>query len=167
MALAAAILAVLLGAGTAGAADRAQPARAAADDKPAPPAEPDASAPSHADQEAPPVRHRHRKRRRARMPTDAATAGLGRNCHKKSDCHHKRQTCLKESDMNGKPLALGLCVLPCAVIDEGFQREAGQGLSPTPENVAKTKKRAPPRCPQRYQCRSAGNGVPIDICVRQ
>ena len=39
--------------------------------------------------------------------------------------------------------------------------------APTPENVAKTKKVAPPRCPPRYDCRSAGTGVPIDMCVRQ
>ena len=27
--------------------------------------------------------------------------------------------------------------------------------------------KVPPRCPPRYQCRSAGAGVPIDLCVKQ
>jgi hypothetical protein len=29
------------------------------------------------------------------------------------------------------------------------------------------KRKAPPRCPAKYECRSAGSGVPIDMCVKQ
>jgi hypothetical protein len=29
------------------------------------------------------------------------------------------------------------------------------------------KKPPPPRCPAKFQCRSAGSGVPIDMCVRE
>ena len=95
------------------------------------------------------------------------TIGLGRDCHRSSDCKSKAQRCLKESDANGKELKVGFCVLPCAAIDAGTTMViAGQPLEATPEN-AKDKKPPPPRCPAHFQCRSAGSGVPIDLCMKE
>jgi hypothetical protein len=33
--------------------------------------------------------------------------------------------------------------------------------------VSGKSRKPPPRCPAKYQCRSAGSGVPIDMCVKQ
>ena len=71
---------------------------------------------------------------------------------------------MKESDANGKELKEGICELPCAAIDAGM---TDPQLDPTAENVAAAKKPPPPRCPKTYQCRSAGNGVPIDLCIKE
>ena len=96
-----------------------------------------------------------------------ATDGLGRNCQKNSDCRGRTQRCLKESDANGKDLPQGFCVLPCASFEAGTTKViAGQGLDPA-QAKTQLKKKAPPRCPAHYQCRSAGSGVPIDMCVKE
>ena len=69
---------------------------------------------------------------------------------------------------NGKELKVGFCVLPCLAIDAGLtQVIPGQPIDPTPENVKEAKKEPPPRCPPHYQCRSAGSGVPIDLCIKE
>jgi hypothetical protein len=110
-----------------------------------------------------------RPSRRRRPPPDPRTVGLGRSCRVDHDCAKpKIQRCLKESDANGNPVPKGICVLPCAAIDEGTTKVVpGQPIDATPENVKEAKKPPPPRCPPRYQCRSAGAGVPIDLCVRE
>src|SRR5207302_9989212 len=100
----------------------------------------------------------------ARQPRrrDPRTVGLGRNCAEKSECGHRRQICLKESDANGKLLKQGMCVLPCTRLDAGLKQS---DLDATVDGGPK--KAAPPRCPKRFECRAAGAGVPIDLCVRQ
>ena len=96
------------------------------------------------------------------------TAGLGKDCKRSSDCRSKAQRCLKESDANGKETKVGFCALPCAAIDAGITMVIpGQPIEPTAENVRDAKKLPPPRCPPHFQCRSAGSGVPIDLCIRE
>jgi hypothetical protein len=94
---------------------------------------------------------------------DPRTVGLGRNCLKTADCKHRSQKCLKEIDANGKPVAQGFCVLPCASFEAGTTKV----VPGAPVDVSKKAKKPPPRCPQTYQCRSAGSGVPIDMCVKE
>ena len=101
------------------------------------------------------------RKRRARAPRDPATAGLGRHCKANTGCRHKSQVCLHENDANGKLLKTGFCALPCAAFDQGL---AAKG---EPQPDAGLGKPAPARCPKRYECRSAGAGVPFDLCVRQ
>jgi hypothetical protein len=97
-----------------------------------------------------------------------ATLGLGRNCHKDADCKHPSQRCQKEADVNGKVLPFGFCILPCTVIDELAGKKVHFGpVDATTENVQTAKKAPPPRCPRDYQCRSAGQGVAIDTCVKE
>ena len=93
---------------------------------------------------------------------DPRTAGLGRSCKRNADCKHGAQRCIQQSDAKGKPIGRSFCVLPCASFESGLPR-------PTPGEPAKSKQKTtvPPRCPVPFQCRSAGAGVPIDICVRQ
>ena len=62
--------------------------------------------------------------------------------------------------MKGKELEKGFCVLPCASFESGTQR-----VNPGAP-VSKAKK-PPPRCPVKYECRSAGAGVPFDMCVKE
>jgi hypothetical protein len=102
-------------------------------------------------------------RRRARKPQDPQTVGLGRSCGGDADCAHKAQRCLTQSDANGKPLPRGLCVLPCVPWDAGLKQA---DFDATVDGGAHHKK-PPPRCPARFECRSAGAGVPIDLCTRQ
>ena len=99
-------------------------------------------------------------RRKRHHPQDPRTEGLGRNCKLDSACGHKAQVCLRQSDANGQPMPHGFCALPCAPIDEGLKKD-----DPAPE--LGSQKDAPPRCPKRYQCRSKGGGVPIDMCMKQ
>ena len=100
----------------------------------------------------------------AKKPSrDPRAAGLGRSCQKNADCKHGAQRCVNQSDANGKPLQKAFCVLPCASFEEGTQK-AKPGA---PVDVNKKPKAPPARCPSTYQCRSAGAGVPIDICVKQ
>jgi hypothetical protein len=97
---------------------------------------------------------------------DARSEGLGRSCHKNSDCKSKSQRCLHESDMNGKPVTQGFCALPCASFEAGTTKVIpGAPLEATPKN-AKVKK-IPSRCPPKYECREKGQGVPIDMCVKE
>lgn len=101
---------------------------------------------------------------KAQPPADSRTRGLGKSCRSKNDCDSHAQVCMKESDANGKQLEQGICGLPCAAIDAGMSVPQ---MDPTPGNVEAAKKPPPPRCPKHYQCRSAGNGVPIDLCVKE
>ena len=94
---------------------------------------------------------------------DPRTMGLGRSCARTSDCKHRSQKCIKESDANGKPVRQGFCVLPCASFEAGTTKV----VPGAPVDVSKKAKKPPPRCPPRYQCRSAGSGVPIDMCVKE
>ena len=104
------------------------------------------------------------RRKRRRKPADASTVGLGHSCQAKSDCGHKLQVCLKQNDANGKAIARGFCALPCRAIDAGLK-------NPPPEQKTAdggvVLEKVPARCPKKYECRSAGSGVPIDLCVRQ
>jgi hypothetical protein len=99
---------------------------------------------------------------------DKRTNGLGKSCQSDSGCSHSQQRCLKEQDANGKPLKVGFCTLPCLAIDAGItQVVPGQPIEPTPENMKEARKPPPPRCPPHFQCRSAGSGVPIDLCIKE
>ena len=99
-----------------------------------------------------------------RDPSDPRTQGIGRSCKRNADCAHRSQVCLKESDANGKELQQGICALPCAAIDAGM---APPQLDAKPETEPAPKKVFPPRCPKKFQCRSAGAGVPIDLCIKE
>lgn len=97
---------------------------------------------------------------------DPRTTGLGLSCKKNKDCKGKSQRCLHESDVNNKPVAIGFCVLPCTSLEAGTTKVVpGAPLEATPQN-AKDRK-IPPRCPKQYQCRDKGQGVPIDMCVKE
>ena len=101
-----------------------------------------------------------------KLPRDPRTEGLGRSCHVSKDCKHKAQRCIHESDANGKPTAAGFCVLPCASFEAGTAKVIpGEQVGPITKKEAK--KKPPPRCPHGYECRSAGAGVPLDMCVKQ
>jgi hypothetical protein len=110
--------------------------------------------------QAAPTKHKSVTRKVARDPR---TEGLGRNCKQTSDCKHRGQRCIKEVDANGKPLAAGFCVLPCASFEAGTTKV----VPGAQVDVSKKSKKPPPRCPPKYQCRSAGAGVPIDMCVKE
>ena len=94
---------------------------------------------------------------------DPRTDGLGRSCKQSSDCRHRGQRCIKEMDANGKPVPHGFCVLPCASFEAGTTKV----VPGAPVDVSKKAKKPPPRCPAKYLCRSAGSGVPIDMCVKE
>jgi hypothetical protein len=100
-----------------------------------------------------------------KIPRDPRTIGLGRSCHQNADCNHRGQRCIKEVDANGKPKDQGICVLPCASFELGTTKV----IPGAPVDVSKKamKKKPPPRCPPKYQCRTAGAGVPIDMCVKE
>ena len=99
-------------------------------------------------------------------PRDPRTVGLGKSCKKNSDCKHSAQRCVGQSDANGKVIANAFCVLPCASFEAGMPKV--NPLDPSQAAPSQTKKKPPPaRCPPQYQCRSAGSGVPIDMCVKQ
>jgi hypothetical protein len=101
----------------------------------------------------------------AKKPSrDPRISGLGKSCQKNADCKHPSQRCVQQSDANGKPLHKAFCVLPCASFEAGTQKV----VPGAPVDVNKKPKQPPPpRCPSKYDCRSAGAGVPIDICVKQ
>jgi len=94
---------------------------------------------------------------------DPRTVGMGKSCRKNSECKHRSQRCVHRSDAQGKPLDAGICVLPCASFEAGTQKV----MPGAPVDVTPKAKKPPPRCPATYQCRSAGAGVPIDMCVKQ
>ena len=102
-------------------------------------------------------------RRAHKISRDPRTVGLGRNCKQNSECKGRSQRCIKESDANGKPVPQGFCVLPCASFEAGTTKV----IPGAPVDVSKKAKKPPPRCPATYQCRSAGSGVPIDMCVKE
>jgi hypothetical protein len=103
-----------------------------------------------------------------KRPADPRIVGLGRNCHKSTDCKHKAHRCLHQSDANGKPVAAGFCALPCKTFEAGTT-PVRPGFPAVDAATTKKlmKKPPPPRCPPKFQCRSAGSGVPIDMCVRE
>jgi hypothetical protein len=125
---------------------------------------------------------------------DPRTIGLGRSCNKRADCKGRGQVCLKESDAHGKERPHGFCALPCSPLDMSPARasppaktarapdagvvapapDAGAAPSrrePRPAIAAESKpaakRKLPSRCPPRFQCRSKGAGVPIDLCVKE
>jgi hypothetical protein len=52
--------------------------------------------------------------------------------------------------------------------DAGTPSSAAQPRPATPAEITAAAKRKPAsRCPPRYQCRSQGAGVPIDLCVKE
>ncbi len=107
---------------------------------------------------ASPVKHH-------KVARDPRTEGLGRSCRKNADCKHHSQRCIKEVDANNKPKEQGFCVLPCASFEAGTTKVV-PGAEVDVSKKAMNKK-PPPRCPPKYQCRSAGSGVPIDMCVKE
>jgi hypothetical protein len=97
-----------------------------------------------------------------RVSRDPRTVGLGRNCKSNADCKHRSQRCLRVSDANGKPIAKAFCILPCASFESGTTK-----VTPGAPGDSKKTRKPPPRCPAKYQCRSAGSGVPVDMCVKE
>jgi hypothetical protein len=105
--------------------------------------------------------------RQARHSKSApSTVGLGRSCRKSSDCHHRSQRCLRESDMNGKPLDQGFCALPCLSLEAGTTKVVPNAPLDATAKVD-LKRKAPPRCPPHFLCRGADAGSPIDMCVKE
>lgn len=101
-----------------------------------------------------------------KISRDPRTEGLGRTCRQARDCKHKGQRCVQRSDANGKQLGTGFCVLPCAPFEAGTARVVpGQQIDPSKARKD-LKRKPPPRCPPRFECRSAGAGVPLDMCVK-
>jgi hypothetical protein len=98
-----------------------------------------------------------------RTSRDPRTEGLGRSCKQSSDCKSHAQKCLRESDANGKPVPQGFCALPCASFEAGTTKVVPGAAV----DVSRKARKPPPRCPAKYQCRSAGAGVPIDMCVKE
>ena len=98
-----------------------------------------------------------------KVARDPRTAGLGKSCRHNADCKHRSQKCVKEVDANNKPKEQGFCVLPCMSFEAGTTKV----VPGAPVDVSKKAKKPPPRCPPKYQCRSAGSGVPIDMCVKE
>jgi len=97
---------------------------------------------------------------------DPRTEGLGRSCKQAKDCKHRAQRCVMRSDANGKQLPVGFCVLPCAPFEAGTTKVVpGEQIDPSKARKD-LKKKAPPRCPPRFECRTAGSGVPLDMCVK-
>lgn len=107
------------------------------------------------------------RKKRAPAARSQKTIGLGKSCKKNSDCKSRAQTCLHDEDANGKPTAQAFCVLPCLSFEAGTTKVVeGAPLDPSVAGREPDKK-VPPRCPPRYLCRSAGSGVPIDMCVKE
>jgi hypothetical protein len=125
---------------------------------------------------------------------DPRTVGLGRACKKRVDCKGRGNVCIKLADAHGKEQPQGFCALPCSPLDmrpakpqsasktaraadagvavatpdAGTSASAAQPHPATPAEIATAAKRKPAsRCPPRYQCRSQGAGVPIDLCVKE
>jgi hypothetical protein len=101
-----------------------------------------------------------------KISRDPRTEGLGRTCRQTKDCRSKAQRCILRSDANGKQLKTGFCVLPCAPFEAGTAKVVpGEQIDPAKARKD-LKKKAPPRCPARFECRTAGTGVPLDMCVK-
>ncbi len=98
---------------------------------------------------------------------DPRTVGIGRSCTRRADCGSAAQICLRQHDQRGKPFARGVCALPCAGIEQGLTKTRPGFPARDPQTTKKILKvPPPPRCPPRYQCRSKGGDIPVDLCVR-
>ncbi len=98
---------------------------------------------------------------------DPRTVGIGRSCTRRADCGSAAQICLRQHDQRGKPFARGVCALPCAGIEQGLTKTRPGFPAKDPQTTEKILKvPPPPRCPPRYQCRSKGGDIPVDLCVR-
>jgi hypothetical protein len=93
--------------------------------------------------------------------------GIGRSCSKRADCGSAAQVCLRQRDQRGKTLPRGVCVLPCAGLEQGLTKTRPGFPARDPQTTKRILKvPPPPRCPANYQCRSKGGDVPIDMCVK-
>jgi len=98
---------------------------------------------------------------------DPRTVGIGRSCAKRSDCNSAAQVCLRQHDQRGKLFPRGVCALPCAGLEQGLTKTRPGFPAKDPQTTEKILKvPPPPRCPPRYQCRSKGGDIPIDMCVK-
>ena len=98
---------------------------------------------------------------------DSRTVGIGRSCSKRADCGSAAQVCLRQRDQRGKTLPRGVCVLPCAGLEQGLTKTRPGFPARDPQTTKRILKvPPPPRCPANYQCRSKGGDVPIDMCVK-
>jgi hypothetical protein len=96
---------------------------------------------------------------------DPRTVGIGKSCKVNKDCSYKSQRCIHEVDVNNKPVAVGFCVLPCLSLEAGTTKVVpGAPIDPS---LASKDRKIPPRCPPKYQCRDKGQGVPLDMCVKE
>jgi len=98
---------------------------------------------------------------------DPRTTGIGRSCTKRADCGSAAQVCLRQHDQRGKLFPRGICALPCAGLEQGLTKTRPGFPAKDPKTTEKILKvPPPPRCPARYQCRSKGGDIPIDMCVK-
>jgi hypothetical protein len=98
---------------------------------------------------------------------DLRTVGIGRSCTKRADCGSAAQVCLRQHDQRGKLFPRGVCTLPCAGLEQGLTKTRPGFPAKDPQTTEKILKvPPPPRCPPRYQCRSKGGDIPIDMCVK-
>jgi hypothetical protein len=98
---------------------------------------------------------------------DPRTVGIGRSCTKRADCSSAAQVCLRQHDQRGKLFPRGVCALPCAGLEQGLTKTRPGFPAKDPKSTEKILKvPPPPRCPSRYQCRSKGGDIPIDMCVK-
>jgi hypothetical protein len=123
----------------------------------------------------PPSKGPAKKRRTPKPPAvqrtpvkrDPRTAGIGRSCTRRADCGSAAQICLRQHDQRGKPFPRGVCALPCAGLEQGLTKTRPGFPARDPQTTEKILKvPPPPRCPLRYQCRSKGGDIPVDLCVR-
>jgi hypothetical protein len=123
----------------------------------------------------PPSKGPTRKRRIPKPPAsqrpaakrDPRTVGIGRSCTRRADCGSAAQICLRQHDQRGKPFPRGVCALPCAGLEQGLTKTRPGFPAKDPQTTKKILKvPPPPRCPPRYQCRSKGGDIPVDLCVR-
>ncbi|MFL5312259.1 MAG: hypothetical protein ACJ79H_17645 [Myxococcales bacterium] len=98
---------------------------------------------------------------------DPRAVGIGRSCTKRADCSSAAQVCLRQHDQRGKLFPRGVCALPCAGLEQGLTKTRPGFPAKDPQTTEKILKvPPPPRCPPRYQCRSKGGDIPIDMCVK-
>ena len=98
---------------------------------------------------------------------DSRTIGIGRSCTKRADCNSAAHVCLRQHDQRGNLFPRGVCALPCAGLEQGLTKARPGFPATDPQTTKKILKvPPPPRCPPRYQCRSKGGDIPIDLCVK-
>jgi hypothetical protein len=98
---------------------------------------------------------------------DPRSVGIGRSCEKRADCSSPAHVCLRQRDQRGKLFPRGVCALPCAGLEQGLTKTRPGFPARDPQTTDKILKvPPPPRCPPRYQCRSKGGDIPIDMCVK-